>query len=259
MKVVIHPSFKQLTDFIYSLHEKFDLEGELLHKGRNTVKQYEVDGIQLVVKRFKHPNLIQQIVYTFFKRSKTARAYDFAALLRQNGIDTPHEVAYIETTSHGLFSTGYFISLQCSYAPVSKQIYIVNGQAVTPTHTSEFDHHLADNLAAFFVELHSKGILHGDLNLSNILCYQKEDHNYHFCVIDTNRSQFKKPTQDECLENLKRITHKRNVLVYVISRYAELRGWSPEKCTKAIIQKLDHFENKNRLKRKIQCWLGIKK
>ena len=122
MKVVIHPAYQHLKSFIYDLPSHFESEGTLLYRGRNVVKLYQVDGMSLVVKRYKHPNIIQRVVYTYFKRSKTARAYDYAALLRKKGIDTPHEVAYIETFKKGLFTTGYFVSLYYSYPPTSVQL-----------------------------------------------------------------------------------------------------------------------------------------
>lgn len=271
MKVVIHPAYKHLTSFIYDLPRFFESEGTLLYKGRNVVKQYQVDGINLVVKKYKHPNIIQRIAYTYFKRSKTARAYDYAALLREKGIDTPHEVAYIETFKKGLFTTGYFISLYYSYPPTSVQLDVEEfnlkfsnpllGNVATTypaDETKGFNYPLADRLAAYFVELHTKGILHGDLNLSNILYYTEENGSYHFCVIDTNRSIFKQPTPDECLENLKRTTHRRDVLIYLVSRYAELRQWSPKECTDKIVRQLDLFEKRNRLKHKFQDWLRLR-
>lgn len=271
MKVVIHPAYRHLTSFVYGLPCSFDSEGTLLYQGRNAVKRYQTNGTDLVVKRYKRPNFIQRLVYAYFKRSKTARAYDYAALLREKGIDTPHEVAYIETFEKGLFATGYFVSLYCSDPPVSVQLDVEefnlkfsnpltgNVAATFPAgQVKEFNYSLADSLAAFFVELHAKGILHGDLNLSNILYHQEEDGKYHFCVIDTNRSVFKNPTPDECLENLKRVTHRRDVLIYLVSRYAELRGWSSQKCTGQIMRQLDRFEKKNSLKLKFKHWLGLK-
>lgn len=272
MKVVIHPSYQHLKSFVYDLPSVFDSEGTLLYKGRNVVKRYQVDGIDLVVKRYKHPNLIQRIAYTCFKPSKTARAYNYAALLREKGVDTPHEIAYIEIFKNHLFTTGYFVSLYYGYPPTSVELDITefnikfsdplvsNVAATYPAdQTKKFNYPLADSLSAYFVELHSKGILHGDLNLSNILYYQEPDKRYHFCVIDTNRSIFKESlTPDECLKNLKRTTHRRDVLIYLVSQYARLRNWPQEECTNKIVQQLDQFEKKNQLKRRLQGWLGIK-
>ena len=105
MKIIIHPEFINTASFIKQLPQFFEQEGELLHNGRNKVKRYRVNNKEIVVKRYKRPNIIQRIVYTFFKKSKTERAYLFAGMLREKGFDTPHEVAYIERKKNGLFWT----------------------------------------------------------------------------------------------------------------------------------------------------------
>ena len=66
MKIVIHPDFMQTADFIKQLPQHFAQEGELLYEGRNEVRRYRVKNEWLVVKKYKQPNIIQRIVYTFF-------------------------------------------------------------------------------------------------------------------------------------------------------------------------------------------------
>lgn len=247
MKVIIHPEYRFLSDFILGLPQNFYKEGEVLYEGRNTVKRFQVNGIYIVVKKYKHPNIAQRIAYTFFKSTKTERAYKFAALLRSKGIDTPHEVAYIETRRHGLFTTGYFVSLNCTDHDTSCLLK-----------SQPFDHALANALALFLVKVHEKGVLHGDLNLTNILYHINPDGSYHFSLIDTNRSRFKRPTEAECLDNLKRLTHKRDLLMYIISLYAKHRGWNPEECVQKVMKNLDMFEEQRRIKRRFQDFFGIR-
>ena len=249
MKIVIHPDFMQTADFIKQLPQHFAQEGELLYEGRNEVRRYRVKNEWLVVKKYKQPNIIQRIVYTFFKKSKTERAYLFAGMLRKRGFDTPHEVAYIEKKRGGLFLDGYFISTQCDFPPLSKVLW-----------QRRFDKHAANELAAFMVQLHEKGVLHGDLNLTIILYCTDNDGHYHFTLIDTNRSKFKCAlTRKECLENLKRLTHSKALLRYVVMQYANLRGWPPRECALEVFQFLLQFEQKRRRKRRLQALIGIKK
>lgn len=70
MKVVINPKYSFLTDFIYHLPECFFKEGETIYQGRNILKRYDVQGFHLIVKRFKRPYIINQIVYSFFVSRK---------------------------------------------------------------------------------------------------------------------------------------------------------------------------------------------
>lgn len=248
MKIVIHPDFAYTADFIKQLPRLFDQEGECLYDSRNKVKRYRVNEKELVVKKYKRPNLIQRVVYTYFKKSKPERAYLFAGMLRERGFDTPHEVAYIEQKRNGLFLDGYFVSLNCDYPPLSGLL-----------RKKEFDKRPANELAAYMVELHKKGVLHGDLNLTNILYHTDSEGKYRFTLIDTNRSKFKAANREECLENLKRLTHSKMLLRYLVTQYATIRGWNPQECALEVFRYLLQFEHKRRRKRKLQSWIGIKK
>ena len=74
MKVVINPKYNFLTDFIYHLPGCFFKDGETIYQGRNILKKYDIQGYHMIVKRFKRPNIINQIVYSFFRRSKARRS-----------------------------------------------------------------------------------------------------------------------------------------------------------------------------------------
>lgn len=90
----IDDDYVSLRDFILTVPRIFGRhEGELLHEGRNEVRRFSVGELDLVVKRYKRVNLVQRVVYTFFRKSKAERAYKYAHTFRNCGIDTPHEVA----------------------------------------------------------------------------------------------------------------------------------------------------------------------
>lgn len=247
-KIIVHKDFSHLEKFICSLPDSFPHKGEKLHDGRNKVKRFRIAREWVVVKKFKRPNIVQKIVYTFFKSSKAERAYLFAEKLRGMGINTPHEIGYIEIRRKGLLDESYFISTQCSYAALSQ---ILDGE--------DFSRKAADALAGYLVELHEKGILHGDLNLTNIL-YRIEDDKYKFTLIDTNRSKFRESLgRNECLENMKRLTHDRELMEYIVSAYAQLRGWNGAETVKEVMESLNRFEEKIRRKRKFQKMTGLRK
>ena len=76
---VIAADCKQLAGFIMMLPERMARgEGRLLHAGRNEVRLFTVGGSALVVKRYKRVNAVQRVAYTFFRRTKARRAYDYA-------------------------------------------------------------------------------------------------------------------------------------------------------------------------------------
>ncbi|MCR4602284.1 MAG: lipopolysaccharide kinase InaA family protein [Prevotella sp.] len=236
MKVVIDPSFSSQTDYISQIPSMLQRgEGEVVYDKRNRVVRFRHDGLSMMVKRFKRVNFIQQIAYTFFNKSKAERAFLFAETYRQRGIDTPQRVAYMEQSCCGLFSVGFFISLEAKGTETHLLLREVQ----------DFSHDLADAVARQVILMHSRGILHGDLNLSNFLC-QETPEGYHFTMIDINRSHFTDgwPGDDQCMENLVRLTHRRDLYEYLVRSYARQRGWSEETTAQQALLLLDRFENK---------------
>lgn len=215
----INGDYESVKDFVVTVPHSFaEQQGTLLHAGRNEVRSFMVGKQALVVKRYKRVNWVQRVVYSFFRPSKAARAYRYARAFRERGIDTPHEVAYIEERTHGLFTIGYFVSLECLHPPVFHDL--VEEPALNKP--------LADAVTDFILQMHRHGILHGDLNFGNFLYEQRPDGSVHFTVIDINRSHFCKgmPTRQQSLKNLSTTTHRRDLYEYIIRRYAQLRGWN---------------------------------
>lgn len=236
MKTVIAKGYAHHAGFISTLPEAFAAEqGELVYDGRNQVRRFTDQGVTMMVKRYKRVNLVQRVVYTLFRKTKACRAYLFAQEFRRRGIDTPQEVAYLERGSMGLFHTGYFVSLE---VPGTEAHLLLR-------EVKEFSPKLADAVAGQVLLMHRKGILHGDLNLSNFLCTE-QDGQYHFCMIDINRSHFREgfPTDEECLKNLVRITHRRDLYEYIIRSYARQRGWDENQTATRALQLLDRFEHR---------------
>ncbi len=249
MRLIIEPSFRQHEEFLRRLPELFAREGEVLYAGRNTVKRFVCGTDVLVVKHFKRPNLAQRIAYTFFKPSKARRAYLFAGQMRALGVDTPHEVAYLECTKCGMFSDAYFVSTECRDPEIRDTI-------VAPNCPPQ----LLTALARFIAEVHRRGVMHGDLNLTNILFRPTEHGGYHFTLIDTNRSRFlTAPTRQDCLYNLRTLTHDRDLMRRILEAYCAVREWNTSSCIYEVFLYLDRFERRRRIKRRWQRLLGLRK
>ena len=231
MKVIVAPGFMPLAQELHQLPRLFGQQGQLLYDGRNRVKAITLAGTPVVVKRFKRPNIIQRVVYTFFKKSKAERAYRYAAMMRQRGVLTPQEVAYVEISRHGLLADCSFVSLPCHLPPLSSLL-----------RRADFDRGVARQLGVAVARWHEVGVLHGDLNLTNIL--YEQDHRGHcrFWLIDTNRSTFDHATYLSCVNNIMRLSHDRPLLQYVVAAYAETRGWDTEKTVADVMKCLEYFE-----------------
>ncbi|MFA6831440.1 MAG: hypothetical protein WCR36_04115, partial [Bacteroidaceae bacterium] len=125
MKLLINPKYISLRSFIDKVPDIFydKTTGERLYWKRNQVKRYEIDGISLVVKSFKRPNIIQKLAYTFWRPSKAKRAFLFAKKFRDLQINTPEEIACIETFKYGLIDRTYFVSISTKDSNVAEGLY----------------------------------------------------------------------------------------------------------------------------------------
>jgi len=234
--IINNPTYQHLSDFIQSLPASFDSTGELVYDERNQVRLFMVDGMKLVVKRFKRPMFHQRIDYTLFRPSKARRAYLFGMKLMELGINTPTPIACIETYSKGVFNQGFLVTEFCG-----------DPDARILREEPEGHADLVEAVAKFLVDCHEKGFIHGDTNLSNFL-YRKEASGYHITTIDINRSHFSpNPSKKECLESLFRLTHVRPTLKRIVTRYAALRGWDEASAVAVVIDKLERFEHRKKM------------
>ena len=65
-------------------------------------------------------------------------------------------------------------------------------------------------------------------------------------MIDINRSHFTEgiPGREECMQNLVRITHRRDLYEFLLEQYAELREWDVSATIEEGLQQLDRFEHR---------------
>ena len=106
-------------------------------------------------------------------------------------------------------------------------------------------------LAKLFAALHRAGILHNDLNSSNIR-YLDTHEGTEFSLIDLNRmhTYAKQPSQRECIANTFRFTFSKELYARFIPLYLkEMRWLTPGMAEKAIAKKLYFEERLNRKRR----------
>ena len=198
----------------------FEQEGRCIFQGRNVIKAFIVkfDGKdkEVVVKRYKRPNFVQKIGYSFFRSTKACRAYENAVKLQEDGFATPEGFGYVETRVNGLIDYCYFISDVDNSLPIT-------GQLNDP---KEFNKVMAGDFARFVNRLHQKGIVDIDLNSGNVLYQPQADGHYTFSLIDINRMKFYTgyPPMKECVENLTRFTGRMDVFELVAREYVKARG-----------------------------------
>lgn len=209
--------------YIGSLPESFD-GGVTLYDKRNTVKRFTIDdtGAEIVVKRFRLPRL-PQIIGQLFRGSKARRAFRNALELKARGLATPDPIGYVELRRAPLVAGHcYLITAPCDDEPIRSRLEIPD----------RFDTKLAEAFGRYVAGLHRAGVIHRDLNSTNVLFAPIKDGEFRFTLIDINRMDFKEhgkqPPLSECMENLTRFTGRLDVTECVARAYATERGLDPE-------------------------------
>lgn len=210
MKFELNPAYSHLTAFIESIPDIFASQGETIYKGRNELKVYQVDGLKLLVKCFKIPNLINRFAYTFLRHSKARRSYIYSFKLMEANINTPMPIAYIEEIKCGLLNRSYYVSI---YEPEVDHVrsYMAGGIK---------DELLLCELGRFIASFHNQGINHLDLTPGNVL-FKITDSGYEFMLVDINRMKFKSNlSRKERYKSLAKLANTKDVLQSITAEYS---------------------------------------
>lgn len=229
MRIVVSPEYQSLSEWLLQVPRLFDdNQGKLLYRGRNQIRMFEVGGEKLVVKRFKRNDIFKTLIYTFFRKNKARKSYENAMLLRKRGFNTPREVAYMEKRMVGLITQVYYVCAYTDCEPIRPRLI----------EQEPFDQQLAVVYARYVASLHEAGVLHRDLNPTNVLV----DAENHFELIDINRMQFfdGPVPKAECMENLTLFYWLTPAYRFILDEYARQRGWTDADVAEAIRVKERH-------------------
>lgn len=236
----LNPSYQkysELNAYINNLPESFEHSGNMIWNGRNKIKAVDItmdDVKRMVVKRFKCPNFIQNIGY-IFRSHKARKSYENGMEMIHRGINTPEPIAFVEFRK-GLFLTdAYYICKELEDCTEIREAF----------EKEEWDKDVAKALAHFFAQLHKCGILHNDMNNTNIL-FTRKDGDISFTLIDINRVTFYDSIQDipmkERIENMTRFSGRYDLFLFIAKEYASACGIpNPEQwAEQALQQKKQH-------------------
>ncbi|MCW8896105.1 lipopolysaccharide kinase InaA family protein [Sulfurimonas sp.] len=217
----------------------FSKSNNSIHKARNEIKIINFDNKELVVKSFKIPNIINKIIYTFFKDSKAKKSYINSIKI----VDfVPKPIGFIEFRKFGLINDSYFVSENFNYDFTIRE----------PLLDGNFKdkENIFKAFAKFTLKLHENGIFHLDYSPGNILI-KKEANNYIFKIVDINRMQFKTLNLDDRLKNFSKLWAKDDDLTTIIKKYSKLTNNDERLCIEiALKYSQAHKDRKNAKKRK---------
>ena len=222
MKVVVNPTYHSLMSFITSLPECFGKEGTVIYEGRNHLKRFDIETVQLTVKSFRILKFFNRIIYTFFRSSKAKRSYLHGMTLLEKGINTPEPVAYIENRKRGLLSDSYYICMYFESDGMMREFH--RGTLVGREM-------LLQQFARFTASLHEQAVHPLDYSPGNIL-YQVKDEQYSFSLVDINRMRFETVGMKTGCESLRRLWGSHEMITFIAAEYARARGFDIETCVR---------------------------
>ena len=221
-KTVINEDFIQYKDFIMSLPDIFQEQGEIVYQDRNTIKSFDMDYIRINVKSFRTPHLLNQLVYTLFRESKAKRSYHYALKLIGRGIKTPTPIAYMEYRSGLRLKESMYVSRQISFDGEMRVLQKGSIEEYRP---------LIVAFARYTADLHAQSVLHLDYSPGNILFEKQQDGSYTFYLVDLNRMRFDQEiTAKEAAYNFRRLWGSDDMIALFVKEYASVRRLNVEEC-----------------------------
>lgn len=237
MKIRIHPEFTKYEHFIKGIPEGKYTPIEIYCNLRNTVTKIEVDDRIFVIKKYKKPTFLNRFVYTWIRKSKARRSFEYADRLLSYGVETATPVAYIEERKGGLFNIGYFVSDYLPYPvlPQSKELEADEKEL------------LDQQFIEFTAHLHEIKIIHKDYNPYNIF-YHKVEEKYHFALVDINRMDFGKNNFTLWMQAVNQLNMGVGESAEFVEKYAEIRNLDVLKCLVVLFKNRKYRRQRERMK-----------
>lgn len=232
---LVHSKYKNL---ILDIKKYFSDSDVSIHKARNEIKMSKYNNQEVIIKSFRIPNIINQIVYSFFRKSKALKSYENS--LRISSF-VPPAIAYVEYYSFGLFKNSYFVSENFKYDFTIREVLIND---MFPDKLK-----ILKQFSYFTSTLHASGIYHLDYSPGNILIKILDD-KYEFKIVDINRMQFKELTLNDKLNNFSKLWAKNEDLKIIIEAYADIINEDEVACVKVALAYSSAHKNRINAKKR---------
>lgn len=219
---------------------------EVLQNGRNLIVKYELDSNNIInIKSFKTPNLINRIVYRYFRKSKARRSFEFANILLDKSVGTPKPVAYFENFNWLGLKDSYYVSEHLDNDLTFRELV---DNPNFPDHEN-----ILRQFIKFSYDLHQKGIEFKDHSPGNTLIKRDLNGDYSFYLVDLNRMEFhSKMSFESRMENLCRLTPKREMIEVMAHEYSLCSGQKYEDVFSLLWKYTSEFQQKYHRKRALK-------
>ncbi|MGB1211157.1 MAG: lipopolysaccharide kinase InaA family protein [Lacinutrix venerupis] len=250
MRKVVNPKYQMHTKALDSLIENYKTQGEAFgNQDRNSLRLFKLEDKTLNVKSFKKPNLVNKVVYKFFRKSKAQRSFEYANKLKALSVGTPDPVAFYEKKDGLFFGESYYISEQLNdditYRELTTDFTIPNYEAILRAFTK------------FTFNLHEKGINFLDHSPGNTLI-KFNNGNYKFYLVDLNRMIFENMSLKKRIKNFAKLTIHKSMVEIMSDEYAKLVNEDYNKVFNLMWQETqafqESFHRRRRLKNSLKFW-----
>lgn len=253
MKIKIQTNFKEKTTQIQNCIKNFHTIGILFGDGkRNKIKLFELDDKMINIKSFKIPNLINKLVYNYFRKSKARRSFEYATILLEKGIGTPQPIAYFENQDFIGLRDSYYISEHLNCDLTFRELVEIPDY---PDHEN-----ILRQFTQFSFDMHEKGIEFLDHSPGNTLIKNNNNGQYDFYLVDLNRMNFHLFMDFESrMKNLSHLTPKKEMIVIMSNEYSKFYTAQTDEtiCNKMWFYTAnfqERFARKRLVKKKLKFW-----
>ncbi|MTH14384.1 Kdo domain containing protein [Flavobacterium sp. LC2016-01] len=253
MNFRVNPVFLNAISSILGVTRDFNGSGIIFGNGqRNIIKLFDLEGKTINIKSFKVPNLVNKVVYRFFRKSKAERSYEYATILLSKGIGTPEPIAFVENFNALGLKDSYYVSEHLVTELTYRELILIPDYPDGDTILRQF--------TRFSFDLHEKGIEFLDHSPGNTLIKKVADNKYEFFLVDLNRMDFHETMSfEQRMHNLRRLTPEKDMIAVMSNEYAKLYT---NKSEAEIFEKMwsetcefqEKFARKQRLKKKLKFW-----
>jgi hypothetical protein len=226
MKYKINPQMSDCTALIVDIEANFEQSQCVLQDARNKIKKVEFNNVSYVVKSFKKPNLFNSLMYSFLRKSKAKRSYEYSLKIASV---VPQAIGYVEFYRTSLLTHSFFVSEWFDYDFTIRKVLLEQDLADRDQ--------LFKSFAQFSFQLHQLGVLHKDYSPGNILI-KKVAGEYQFKIIDINRMLFKELSLKERMKNFSMLWASDSDLAVIAEHYAKVSGDDVSEC-----QQLSRYYN----------------
>jgi tRNA A-37 threonylcarbamoyl transferase component Bud32 len=221
----VHPDFHLLAPFIAGLPGDFGEGGTPLYTGRNELRLFDCQNLQLVVKSYRTPSPVNRVAYGWLRPSKAERAYTYALKLQQAGFGTPQPVGFLTCRKGPWFDRSYSVTLKSACPHTYRDLNLFPFKRRDD---------ILQAIARFTARLHERGFLHADYSGGNIL-FDDTGEDIRIELVDLNRMRFGKAIDLEAgCRNFERLPGTDDMLEVMALAYAGARGFDPELCVRKI-------------------------